>query len=67
MEDGLSGKYFKDPYYYRQMPLYEVCLIYKKVLKAQWKKENPYDTRRYFTDKKGKKHVAVKVLDAKDY
>lgn len=67
MESGLSAKYFKDPYYYRQIPLYEICRIYRKVLKEQMKDKNPDDTRRFFTDKKGRKHVAVKVLDAEEY
>lgn len=31
------------------------------------KDKNPDDTRRFFTDKKGRKHVAVKVLDAEEY
>lgn len=63
IEAGLSDRFFKDPYYWRNVPLSEVCRIYRGLLA----KDRNEDTRRFFTDKKGKKHVAVKVLDAEEY
>lgn len=64
-EVALSSRYFKDPYYWRNVPLSEVASIMRNILiDEDGKKEN---TQRKWTDKKGKKHVAVKVLDAEEY
>ena len=64
-ELSLSNKFFKDPYYWRNVPLSEVTAIMRNLfMDEDTKKEN---TQRKCTDKKGKKHVAVKVLDAEEY
>ena len=64
-ELSLSNKFFKDPYYWRNVPLSELSSIMKNIFMDDDKgKEN---TQRKWTDKKGKKHVAVKVLDAEEY
>ena len=63
MELSLSDRFYKDPYYWRTVPLYELCHIYRNLIR----KENDGRTRRFYTDKKGKKHVAVKVLDSEKY
>ena len=64
-ELSLSNRFFKDPYYWRNVPLSEVSSIMRNIfMDDDDKKEN---TQRKWTDKKGKKHVAVKVLDAEEY
>lgn len=64
MELSLSDRFFKDPYYWRTVPLSEICGIYRNLL---GKLEEKGQTRRVYTDKKGRKHVEVKVLDAETY
>lgn len=62
IEVSLSDRFFKDPYYWRTCPLSETVRIIRQLNKD--KDMKPVDTRREWTDRKGKKHVAVKVLDA---
>lgn len=62
IEAGLSDRFFKDPVYWRNVPLSELCRVYRLLIDEQ--NDPNGDTRRFYTDKKGKKHVSVKVLDA---
>lgn len=64
-ELSLSNKFFKDPYYWRNVPLSELTAIMRNLFMDEDKKKE--NTQRKWTDKKGKKHVAVKVLDAEEY
>lgn len=64
-ELSLSNRFFKDPYYWRNVPLSELSSIMRNIFMDDDKKKE--NTQRKWTDKKGKKHVAVKVLDAEEY
>ena len=69
MEYGLSVKFYKDPYYWRTVPLREVIRIYRNMQydDERKKKLESHDTRKFYTDKKGKKHVKVSVLSPEEF
>lgn len=62
-ELSLSNRFYKDPYYWRNVPLSELVSVMRNVFMDSGNE----NTQRKWTDKKGKKHVAVKVLDAEEY
>lgn len=61
LERSLSDRFFKDPWYWRNCPLSEVIRIVRQLNRDKDAEDSK--TRKEWTDKKGKKHISLKVLD----